>query len=162
MRLSSRIVLAALVGTGTLISGCALVLGDFKLPEGGAGGSGSTGDATTTSGGCGTDEVACATGCVKLASDPANCGKCGKACLGAEVCTNSACVSACPAGKDPCNGTCFDLQVEPKHCGTCAVACDAVPGAVPHCEMAKCTLECDTGFTECKGACLAVDGGACP
>jgi hypothetical protein len=170
MRLLSRFVLAALVGTGALAGGCALVLGDFKLPADGAGGSGGSGGsgstsstgATTTSGGCGADEVACGPSCVKTASDPANCGKCGHACVGAEVCTNSACGLTCPAGQDPCNGTCAAVQTDPKHCGSCAVACEAVPNAAPHCAAGKCTLMCDPGFDPCKGACVQLDGGPCP
>jgi hypothetical protein len=166
MRLLSRIVLAALVGTGTLVSGCALVLGDFRIPPDGAGGSGggtagSTGD-TTTTGGCSPDEVACDGACVKLATDPANCGKCGHACASMEVCTQSACAASCTSGQTQCGASCADLQTDPLHCGTCAVACDAVPGAVPHCAGAKCTLACDTDYTECKGACIALDAGPCP
>jgi hypothetical protein len=167
MRFLSRIALAALVGTGTLVGGCALVLGDFKLPEGGAGGSGGSGSggspstgATTTSGGCGADEIACGTGCVKTASDPANCGKCGNACGSSEICSGASC-TACPNQGAPCNGVCVDVQNDPKHCGTCAVACDAVPDAVPHCAMAKCTLMCSPGFDACKGGCAQLDGGPC-
>jgi stigma-specific protein Stig1 len=166
MGLVSRTLMAALVGTGTLVSGCALVLGDFRLPPDGSGGSGgagssSTGD-TTTTGGCSPDEVTCDGACVKLATDPAHCGQCGHACASMEVCMQSACAASCTSGLTRCGSACVDLQSDAQHCGSCTAVCDSVADGVPHCAEAKCTLACNSGFEACNGGCIALDAGPCP
>ena len=73
MRSFSRTLLAALVGTGTL-GGCAQVLGDFRLPGEGVGGSGggtSSSTGSTSTGGCDADETSCEGVCVTTSTDPA-------------------------------------------------------------------------------------------
>jgi hypothetical protein len=44
----------------------------------------------------------CSGRCVNLQGDVANCGMCGRACTGADVCANGQCTTGCPAGTDPC------------------------------------------------------------
>ena len=166
MRRFSITLLAALAATGTL-GGCALVLGDFTLPEGGAGGSGNTtssssGSGTSMTGGCGAEETLCGGNCVKTATDPAHCGKCDHACAAAEVCSKGVCAASCDPGLTVCSAGCVDLKNDAQHCGSCKIACDPVMDGVPHCTDAKCTLACNQGFTACNGACAPLDAGACP
>jgi hypothetical protein len=63
-----------------------------------------------------------------LATDRANCGRCGNVCsMGADVCRAGAC--ACNAGRTLCplevwpGPTCYDLQADPLHCGSCDTVC---------------------------------------
>jgi hypothetical protein len=51
-----------------------------------------TGHCTTTGGGgCGAGQTQCPTGCVSTATDPMNCGSCGRTCSGGQVCMNGMC-----------------------------------------------------------------------
>ena len=63
-----------------------------------------------------------------LATDFANCGRCGNACSpGAELCRDGVC--ACNPGRALCPSetwpgpTCYDLQTDALHCGSCDLAC---------------------------------------
>jgi len=63
----------------------------------------------------------CNGACVETFS---NCGRCGLACAGGEVCSLGLCKSACDANLTSCSGSCYDLKTDRTHCGGCtAVPC---------------------------------------
>lgn len=101
---------------------------------GGAGGGGGGTGASGGGGGvtCGQYETACNGRCLATVNDPANCGACGRACQGSEVCTSGQCLppSACPVGLTACNGRCVDLSSSNESCGACTAgaACGAGQG----------------------------------
>ena len=100
---------------------------------GGAGGASAGG----AGGGCATGTADCdgnpLTGCeTKTASDPKNCGMCGKACVagphGTAACTSSACGLACDTGFADCNKVAVDgcespSDTDPNNCGKCGNVC---------------------------------------
>jgi len=65
----------------------------------------------------------CGGKCVDIYTDPANCGACGTACAGGNVCSAGACGLSCTAGETACGGSCRDLQTDDANCGTCGNAC---------------------------------------
>lgn len=85
----------------------------------------------------------CGKACVDIYTDPANCGACGKACAGGEVCSSGACGQSCPVGETACGGSCRDLQTDDANCGTCGTACN--PGQ--HCTAGACA--CPPGIPNC-------------
>jgi hypothetical protein len=125
--------------------------GACKCPDG------STGDCTPA--GCPTGQASCSGTCRDLSGDPANCGKCGTACPGGQVCASGQCMLSCPSGETDCGGSCRDLTTDTAHCGTCSTACDA--GQL--CSAGKCALSCQPGLTECSGTCrdLMTDPAHC-
>ena len=94
-----------------------------------------------------SDAQACCpgSGCVGLADDALNCGKCGNVCKSGEICRDSSCVKddnntistdtpnngedggdkpvGCASGLTLCGGECFDLKNDKKHCGSCDQTC---------------------------------------
>jgi hypothetical protein len=62
----------------------------------------------------------CGTQCVDLATDPANCGACGRAIVG--TCAGGA--MACPDGLSPCGNACVNLATDATNCGACGVIVD--------------------------------------
>jgi hypothetical protein len=142
-------------GTGATITG----------KEGGVPG---TGGAVATGGAAGTDAGAggtdagplCAVGlaacppsaCVDLLGDGANCGTCGHACTGGDVCKSGACAPPCTVGLTACGGNCVDLQTDESHCGGCANT-PCAPGNI--CVGGTCVIDCGT-LTRC-GPGLCVD-----
>src|SRR4029078_5065536 len=68
--------------------------GKVSSPPTGTGGSG----VPTCSGG----QIPCGSQCVNAASDPQNCGACGRSCGAGQTCQNGTC--ACQAGALVCNG----------------------------------------------------------
>lgn len=64
----------------------------------------------------------CNDSCVDMRSDTKNCGKCGVACGGAQVCQGSACACVNPQ-LTACGGSCIDTSADSKNCGRCGVAC---------------------------------------
>lgn len=108
-----------------------------------------TSDTGTTK--CASDETACDGVCVKTSSDPANCGKCGKACGTDETCAGGAC--ACATGKTKCGSTCTDTASDVANCGTCGKACAGGEA----CSEGKCYPPCPTGQTRCGATCVDTD-----
>src|SRR5688572_20653147 len=62
--------------------------------------------------------------CTDLLLHVANCGECGSACGGEQICANGAC-EGCPEGQTSCAGTCVDVMTSSDHCGSCGVGCGA-------------------------------------
>lgn len=94
----------------------------------------------------GTDR--CGNGCADLQTDSRNCGACGQACLGTQVCVAGGC--QCRSGTSLCSGQCVVVESDPKHCGRCGNACPAGN----FCEAGSCRSG------TCSGT-LCADGGSC-
>lgn len=111
------------------------------------------GDAGLT---CTGGKTACNGACVDLATDGANCGVCGKACTGTDVCGPSEagaiaeCRATCTGGTSRCGNTCFNLATDLNHCGSCTKVCTLQNAA-----GASCTGQADGGgacnYTTCNG-----------
>lgn len=94
-------------------------------------------DPNAGDGGCAKPNLVCNAVCVDPSSDTANCGGCGKACLGSG--------SVCNAGACGCLGTlmdycdnvgCMDVSQDFDNCGACGNACN--PDTDDRCEAGKC------------------------
>jgi hypothetical protein len=81
---------------------------------------------------CPSGQTKCKSGCVDLATDPANCGACEIVCSlpnASAICVAGSCViTACNAGFDDCNGLASDgceanLSSDPNNCGACDIVC---------------------------------------
>ncbi len=104
-------------------------------------------------------QCAGSTACVDIATDPANCGSCGNACLEAQVCSNGMCSAECGAGQTACSGACVDLSSNVDHCGACETACSAAKNET--CSDGMC--ECEGGLASCADGCadLQTDASNC-
>jgi hypothetical protein len=100
-----------------------------------------------------------ANGCeVSLATDPANCGTCGKACTPANAaapsCAQGACgYTSCLQGYADCdgnkaNGCEVNVNTDSNHCGDCATVCSSV------CSGGKCGTSCAPPFVLCGASCV--------
>ncbi|MBX3212234.1 MAG: hypothetical protein KF850_09390 [Labilithrix sp.] len=132
-----------LVGVG-VVAGC--VGSDPALPgtsqeDGGAAGDTAAPDAGTT---C----TPCEGECVDLMTSATNCGACGSACAGRELCVGGSCT--CPSSERACNGACVDVQSSSDHCGECGRRC----AAGTTCTGGTC---CGDGERGCGGACVDVE-----
>ncbi len=70
----------------------------------------------------------CGALCVDLLGDDLNCGGCGNACSGNQVCSDGGCSILCPATLTACIGAsgasyCTNLLGDSTNCGACASAC---------------------------------------
>jgi len=79
---------------------------------------------------CSGTEVCCENQCVDVASDDANCGKCGNSCGGAATCVDGACdcAGASCTVFESCCGTaagaaCIQTASDSEHCGQCGNIC---------------------------------------
>jgi hypothetical protein len=119
---------------------------------------------------CGLAHADCnglaADGCeVNLASDPNNCGSCGKVCAsahGSPVCSGGMCaVELCNAGYADCDGVASNgcevqLTTNVANCGACGHAC-IFPYATATCTGGTCAIQiCVAGRGDCNGN--AADG----
>jgi streptogramin lyase len=153
-------------------SSVARVVGSVVVLTGLAWGCGSSGDATSVSGGtsttttttttCKAGEVACGGACVDTSSDPTHCGACGTTCAPGQACEKGACTLACAKPTTKCGDACVDTASDRASCGACGKACKA--GEV--CSKGACALSCQAGLTDCAGSCVDVKSdrahcGAC-
>lgn len=98
-----------------------------------------------------------ANGCEQpTGTDPANCGRCGHACVSHEGCVSGGCTTLTCQGRygncdqDAANGCEADLTTDAKNCGNCGTACN-VPNATPTCIGGACVIEsCNVGYGDCN------------
>ena len=103
---------------------------------------------------CMSGTVRCGDTCVAIQTDSSNCGSCGSACSGGNVCVAGACV--CPVGQGLCNGVCTAVANDPNNCGACGVEC----GQDQACNQGVCQ-DCSSGGcrTAVLAGCIASMGG---
>jgi hypothetical protein len=132
MTSSSRAALAALLLAAAMLGGC---LSSNELQ-------------------CATGLEKCADTCVAIQTDSKNCGSCGSACNGGNVCVAGACV--CPLGQQVCNGVCTALATDPRNCSSCGYVC----GTAQACNQGVCE-DCSSGGcrTALVAGCIASPGG---
>lgn len=76
--------------------------------------------------GCPSGQAVCGASCADLASDPRNCGACGRTCASGQVCQSGACgLAPCPAGQTRCGASCAALSSDAANCGACGRICAA-------------------------------------
>jgi hypothetical protein len=96
----------------------------------------------------------------QVASDPMNCGGCGKVCPAppnvATTCANGMCgLGGCLPGFADCDGNAangceVNLMTDPNNCSMCGMKCAALPNAQASCTMGVCGLgACNAGFGNC-------------
>ena len=103
---------------------------------------------------CVSGTVRCGDTCVATQTDNNNCGACGAACSGGNVCVAGACV--CPVGQGVCNGICTAVASDPNNCGSCGLKC----GTGQACNQGVCQ-DCSSGGcrTALVAGCIASPGG---
>lgn len=93
----------------------------------------------------------CGAACSDTATDPANCGGCGKPCKPGDTCTASACGVLCLGETVACAGACVNTSNDPLHCGGCTTSC--TDGGSPLCADGGCVPDCATvGLSLCPAA----------
>jgi len=104
---------------------------------------------------CVSGTVKCGDTCVATQTDNQNCGSCGSACSGGNVCVAGACI--CPVGQGVCNGICTTVATDPNNCGACGVRC----GQGFACNQGVCQ-DCSAGGcqnVQVLAGCIATPGG---
>ena len=103
---------------------------------------------------CVSGTVRCGDTCVATQTDNNNCGSCGSACSGGNVCVAGGCT--CPVGQGVCNGICTAVASDPNNCGVCGLTC----GAGQACNQGVCQ-DCSQGGcrTALIAGCIAAPGG---
>jgi len=103
---------------------------------------------------CVSGTVRCGDTCVATQTDNNNCGSCGSACSGGNVCVAGGCV--CPVGQGLCNGVCTAVASDPNNCGSCGLRC----GQGQACNQGVCQ-DCSAGGcrTALVAGCIAPPGG---
>jgi serine/threonine-protein kinase len=81
-----------------------------------------TGKATCSGGKCVCPGTVCAGVCVDTKWDKQNCGQCGRACPGENLCEGGSCVSCSPP-RALCGGRCINTSVDLHNCGGCGKKC---------------------------------------
>jgi hypothetical protein len=99
---------------------------------------------------CGAGQMACGMECRNVATDNANCGRCGQACGSTQVCQGGSCV--CSAGLMMCGGSCVGQTAQ-----SCGASCTVCP-AGQSCTNGTCG-SCSAPMIMCAdGACVAANG----
>jgi hypothetical protein len=151
--------LAALTASllaGLLFGACSSNGAASGADAGNASDAGDAGDvAMPTEGGdgpptCPTGKEPCGRACVDLASDSANCGACGNACMTDHFCHGATCVTCADGNRTSCSGVCADLSSDPANCGACAKAC--ANGQV--CSSGGCVETCTAAKNACGASCV--------
>src|SRR5450432_4794002 len=101
---------------------------------------------------CPNGEEPCGGGCVTLANNSANCGKCGTSCAVGSACVSGSC--ACQAGALNCNGQCLNVSVDPNNCGGCGTKCQS--GQLCTANGAASSCQCAAGLMSCASSCVDV------
>ena len=99
---------------------------------------------------CADGTLLCNGSCVP--EDAKNCGQCGSACSGGQVCSAGTCASGCTDGTTQCGGLCVDTQTDPKNCGQCGGPADA--GSCPFCQAGQCQSACASPSSVCGALCV--------
>lgn len=92
-----------------------------------------------------------------IATDPNNCGDCGKKCdttNGAATCVGGSCQISCAPGYGDCdnnaaNGCETNLNTTASACGACNTPCSSNHGT-PTCAGGQCSIQCAAGFVDCN------------
>jgi hypothetical protein len=148
---------------GVGADGGIVVIADGSRGRGDGGSSTTTGDAGPDSGNMPTDSgPMCKPGldpcngkCTDLQTSNANCGMCGNACTGPNVCTAGKCQPLCAGTLTPCTPpgstvmTCVDTTLDENNCGGCNRPC---PGGTV-CVGSNCLIDCGT-LTRCGTQCF--------
>jgi hypothetical protein len=103
---------------------------------------------------CLGDAKVCGGTCVELASDNLNCGACGHACPGGQVCSTGTCATTCAAGLVDVGGACVNPLTDLAHCGATASAAGTACAAGSVCSAGTCALTCQAGLSTCGGKCV--------
>jgi hypothetical protein len=70
---------------------------------------------------CPTDQERCGAACVKVGEDRANCGACGRACAGNQLCVKGTC--QCKDDQLLCGLLCIAPKSDVLNCGGCGILC---------------------------------------
>jgi hypothetical protein len=128
--------------------------------------------------GCPSGQGLCATACIDIWADVANCGSCANACAGGENCCTGVCSdpqtdeancngcgNACNAGEGCCAGSCIDVSADVTNCGTCGNICpmgnNCCTGICSdptsdEANCASCGNACGVGEGCCSSTCIDV------
>ena len=91
------------------------------------------------------------------ASDPNNCGGCGRTCPGTgQRCVVDQCANICGPTVTYCGGSCVDVTTDIRHCGGCGNVCPTGVSGTVACVAGTCVLTCDTTHADCNAS--ASDG----
>ncbi len=105
---------------------------------------------------CPPTQTLCGGLCATLATDPMNCGACGRVCAAGYICSMGSCSAICAAGLTQCGASCVNLAADTANCGACGMSCPAPSGSVATCVSSTCGLQCMPGYGNCNGT--TVDG----
>jgi hypothetical protein len=90
------------------------------------------------------------------ATDPMNCGMCGRVCPSATgataACRAGVCALTCMTGFGDCDGNLMNgcetnTTTAIMHCGGCGMVCNAPSNGRSMCAASRCVLSCDPGYT---------------
>lgn len=109
---------------------------------------------------CTAGKKCCGAGCIDTASDPTNCGVCGKACGTDQLCVGGTCkcdaakpATSCSPGNRCCGGPitgCSNVCLDNKNCGGCGITCGGSPGICYYGQCWSVLSAKPVGLAECK------------
>jgi hypothetical protein len=90
-------------------------------------------------------QTLCGAACSDTATDPRNCGMCGKACQPSEYCSRGMCVASCSQGETKCGQSCVNLATDRTNCGVCGKICAGAEACVNgNCQCVSPNKVCDS------------------